>query len=273
MSTGLSQVLQTLGHRTSPEITDEEMAILCTEVQLQRLERLDPASGWALLATILLSPWPSHAVRALRAAGGLSRWLPQWQALFGVPQLSDSPMPVDVGEHQLRVIDQAACCDAPLAVRFASLAHMLGKGGTPREILPHHVKHEQRGQDVLTQWSQRLAIPPDMLELARLAVDEVDRIHRAADVRAGAIAELLTRLQATELPHRFELLLQVCAIDFAAYPGHTMAAYTKAPRMRRALTACLQADALSAGQEADVRAQLRAQAVSTALGSQQAIAR
>lgn len=273
MSAVLSQLLQTLAHRAQPELSDEELAQLCTEVQLERLERLDPVASWAMLASVLLAPVPSNALRALRLAGGLARWLPALDALFGVPQLSDAPLPIDVGMHVLAAVDEAARCDAELAVRFAVLAQPLGKGGTRREIWPHHVDHERRGQQVLAQWAQRMAVPEDVLDLARLAIDELDRVHRFSDLRAGPIADMLERLQAPGRPHRFERLLQVCAIDFAAYEGHTQADYAKAGRWRRALAACVQADAQVPLAEPGERRTHRAQAIALALHSLDALAR
>ena len=241
------------------------------EVRQSATDPVTPEVAWARLAALLLAPHPSHGFRALRAAGALTHWLPELEALFGVPQLSDEPTPVDVGQHQLRVVDAAAEAEAPLAVRFAALAHKLGKGGTPREIWPHHYKHEQRGQAALDAWAQRFAIPPDALDLARLAVDEADRIHRAADVRAGAIAALLDRLDAAHRPERFEQLLAVCTCDFAAYPGHTAGDYAKAPRLRRALAAFRHTPV--AGLDADAALQARAEAVALALRSADAVAR
>lgn len=273
MSAVLSQLLLTLAHRPAPPATRAELAALEAQVQSGALEALDAPAGWALLASLLLAPHPAQALRALRRAGGLRRWLPELDALFGVPQLSDAPWAIDVGEHVLAAVGEAAHTEAPLAVRLAVLAQPLGKGGTPREIWPHHVGHERRGQAVLDAWATRLALPADALDLARLAVDELDRVHRVADVRAGPIAEMLERLQAREQPERFERLLQACTLDFAAYPGHTAADYAKAARLRRAAAACRQADAAGPVADADTARERRAQAVARALGSTAGLAR
>ncbi|MDT7838764.1 hypothetical protein [Aquabacterium sp. OR-4] len=241
-----------------------DQARLAALVPTLAIERATPAERWAWLAEALRLERPSRYLQVLRGCGGLRRWLPEVEALFGVPQLSDGPEWMDVGEHQLRVVDEAARTGQPLAVRFAALMHKIGKGGTPREIWPSHYKHEQRGQALLDALATRLAVPADALALAHLAIGEADRIHRASDVRAGAMAAMLQRLAAQAQPARFEALLQVCTCDFAAYPGHDAASYPKARTWRRALQASLACPLDGLDDEAALQRQ--AEAIAQALG-------
>lgn len=250
--------------RAEAEAWATDLARLAALVPTLAIERATPAERWAGLGEALMLPRPSRYLRVLRGCGGLRRCLPEVDALFGVPQLSDGPEWMDVGEHQLRVVDEAARAQAPLAVRFAALMHKIGKGGTPREIWPSHYKHEERGQALLQGLAARMAVPADALDLARLAVSDADRIHRASDVRAGAMAAMLRRLQAPALPARFEALLQVCTCDYAAYPGHDAASYPKADKWRRALRASLACDL--AGLDEDAALQRQAEAIALALG-------
>lgn len=256
------------GH--DPTLADDAatLARLCSAVQAGVAERLPPAARWALLAGALMTPRPSACLAALRACGALPRLLPELAALYGVPQLSDAALPVDVGAHQARLVDECAAAALPLATRFAGLMHKLGKGATPREIWPSHHRHEERGQRLLDGLAARLAVPADALALARLAIDELDRLHRASDKRAGAMTALLLRLDAPGQPARFEQLLQLCACDYAAHDGHGRDDYPKAARWRRALAAMDGLDAPSlAGLDEDAALQARAEAVARALGS------
>lgn len=267
MKTTLIRLLHTAAHRPACEgLNSAEQATLCTALQSDILARLRSDEAWALLAELLLAPHPGHALLALRAADGLKRWLPELDRLFGVPQLSDEAYPVDVGLHQCRVVEEAARADAPLEVRFAALVHKLGMGGTPPEIWPSHYKHEPRGLQALAGLQQRFALPEPVLDLAALVITEADRVHRANDLRAGAVAGLLARLQALEQPERFEALLSVCTCDWAAYAGHSAASYPKAPRLRRARAAYAAAPVqhLPPDDEA-ARLQARAEAIAQAL--------
>lgn len=252
-------------HREAPGLNASELASMLSAVHMNALSQLSPAEAWAFLAEGLLAPYPAHFFDALRTCTGLKRWLPEVAALFGVPQLSDGPDPVDVGLHQLAVLQQTAQAGAPLAVRFAALMHKIGKGGTLPEIWPSHYKHEPRGQALLDGLLPRFAIPADTLDLARLVIDECDRVHRASDMRAGPIAAMLERVQALAQPQRFEHLLSVCTCDYAAYPGHSAAAYPKAPRLRRALAAY--AGAAVHGLAAEAALEARAEAIALALRS------
>ncbi|WP_374316302.1 hypothetical protein [Aquabacterium sp.] len=263
----LVQHAQEAAHQAHPRLDDQSLATMCVAVQMGVLERLTPDEAWSTLASGLMAPYPAHFLEALRACGGLKRFLPEVDALFGVPQLCDGPETIDVGLHQLRVVNETARAEAPLDVRFAALMHKIGMGGTLRDIWPSHYKHEQRAQTLLDGLTLRMHIPAEALDLARLVADECDRVHRASDMRAGAITSMLERLDAPARPARFERLLQVCTCDYAAYPGHTPADYPKAPRLRRALAAYRATDVNGLDEDAALTA--RAQAVARALRSQE----
>lgn len=270
MKTVFWQLALAAAHRGEPVISVEDLARLVTAVQTQVVERLRPSESWALLSEGLMAPHPGHFLLALRRAGALRRWLPEVEALWGVPQLSDEPTPVDLGQHLVPLLEETARVDAPLAVRLAALTVNLGKPGTPREIWPSHYKHEERGHALLQVLQVRLDIPPPLLELAHLATDELERVHRASDLRAGAIAAMLQRLQAQQQPERFEQLLLLCTCDFAAYAGHRPEDYPKAPRLRQALAA-YRAEPVD-GLDEDEALSRRAQAVHRALRGASAMA-
>ncbi|NML16121.1 tRNA nucleotidyltransferase [Azohydromonas caseinilytica] len=230
-----------------------------------RLKRMTAQAHWALLAAALMAPRPSGALETLRQARALPQLLPELDALFGVPQLCEGPRWVDVGEHQWRFIDEAARAEAPLALRFAALMHKTGKSGTPPDIWPHHHGHEQRAHAAIDALAQRAAVPAEALAMAHLAVDECDRVHRMSDMRAGAIAQLLERVQAREHPVRLDQLLLLCGCDWAAFEGHQHEQYPRAVRLRLALEASRAAEVTGLGEEAALQA--RAEAIAAALGS------
>jgi tRNA nucleotidyltransferase (CCA-adding enzyme) len=116
---------------------------------------------------------------------------------------------------------------------------------------------------LLEALARRVDVPDDAMTLARLVINECDRVHRATDLRAASMAALLDRVQAVALPARFEQLLSICSADYAAYPGHSAADYPKAPRLRRALAAFAGADI--AGLAPDAAQHARAQAIAHAL--------
>jgi len=254
MATRITEAGARLSNRRQSRTFGEPMNVMT---------RLTAVDRWNLLVTGLMGPRPGLFFEALRARGTLKCLLPELDALFGVPQLCDGPEPVDTGVHQLRLVDLTARALAPLDVRFAALMHKIGKAGTPHDMLPSHPGHEARGLALLDGLAQRIAVPGAALDLARLVISECDHVHRASDLRAGAIASLLERLQAQAQPERFEQLLCVCSCDYAAYRGHAAIDYPKAPRLRRAQAAAAQADVAGLLPESALYA--RAQAIAQAL--------
>jgi tRNA nucleotidyltransferase (CCA-adding enzyme) len=253
--------------RKATELPPATLARLCTAVAAGALSGLAPARVGRLLSDGLMARQPSHLFVMLRACGALKVVLPELDALFGVPQSADDGE-VDVGEHQLKLLDETARAQAPLAVRWAALLHKVGKARTPREFWPTHYQHDVQGEPLVRAICARLGLAPEVLDFALLVLRECDRVHRAVDMRAAAIATLLQRVQALEHPERFEHLLSVCTADYAAYPGHRAADYGKAPRLRRAAAAYASV-ATQTGATDDDLLRERAEAIARQLRSEQ----
>ncbi|CAL95166.1 tRNA nucleotidyltransferase [Azoarcus olearius] len=224
------------------EVDPETVEMMRAQVAAGALATLAPAAAWPELERGLLAAAPSRMLRALRDCGALAVLLPEVDALFGVPQSADDPAEVDIGDHILRVVDEAARCNAPLAVRFAALVFNVGKADSPREHLPAHYKHIERGCPRIEAICARFGVAAEFLDLALLAIAECERVHRAAEMRAGSIAAMLERVDAFDRPARFEQLLTLCTCDFRAFPGRASLVYPKAPMLRVALRACLAVD-------------------------------
>jgi len=247
------------------ELPSEHWTEFCSAVETSLVEKLSPEQRWTFLANGLMCREPRNFLQILHYSGALARLFPELVAWYGVPQLSDAAETVDVGEHQERVLAETSRAHAPLAVRFAALMHKLGKASTPREIWPGHYKHEERGHAALEKFAERVHVPAEILNLAHLVIDECDRVHRASEMRAGAITAMLERVRALEEPERFEQLLMVCTCDYAAYAGHSAAEYPKAEHLRRADAACRSVNV--AGLDEPARLEARSTAVAGALKS------
>lgn len=258
------------------ECDTETMALMRRQVAAGMLDDLDPALAWEEMARGLMTDAPSRMLWLLRDIGALRLLLPELNGLFGMPQSADDPPTVDIGEHQLRVVDEAARCRAPLAVRFAALVFNVGKSDSPPEHLPSHYRHMERALPRIHAICDRFALPDDYRDLAVLAMLEVERVHRAAEMRAGSIAAMLDRVDAFRRPERFAQLMSLCTCDFRAYPGRATRSYPKASLLATALQACTGVDeaALLAEFEddpagaADALLEARATAVAVALRSE-----
>lgn len=268
--------LAALAARDEGELDDETLDLMGKQVQEGALGGVTLSALWPELEQGLMAHAPSRMFRALQTCGALAILLPEVAALFGVPQSADDPPEVDIGEHTLRVMDEAARQGAPLAVRFAALVMNLGKSDSPREHLPAHYRHMERGAPRIEVVCRRFGVPAECQDLARLALEEVERVHRAAEMRAGSMAALLERVGAFRDPDRFSQLMTLCSCDYRAYPGRATRTYPKAGLLTLALQACTNidpakfADPFDADLEDACSAllQARAQAIATALGSE-----
>jgi tRNA nucleotidyltransferase (CCA-adding enzyme) len=198
---------------------------------------------WQELSRGLMEAKPSCMFDTLRACGALARVLPEVDALYGVPQRADAHPEVDTGVHVMMVVDYAASQNYPLDVRFAALTHDLGKGATPRDEWPRHHGHEERSVALVTALCERLRAPAECRDLALIMAREHGNIHRADELRAGTIVQLLQGADAFRKPERYARLLQACESDFRGRLGFNDRPYPQAARMAAAREAAAAVDA------------------------------
>ncbi len=246
-------------------LDDETLELMFEQVESGALAGMKSSEAWPELARGLMGRAPSNMFRALYACGALSEVLPEVAAVFGVPQIADDPPHVDIGQHLLRTLDEAARCGAPLPVRFAAMAMHVGKSDSPPEHLPVHYRHIERGRPRIEAMCERFGVPADCGELALLALAECERVHRVGEVRAGPVAALLARVGAFDRPERYAQLMTLCTCDYRAYGGRTQQAYPKAALLDVALKACAGIDA--AALDPDALQEVRAAAIAAAFRS------
>ena len=247
-------------------LDDDTLELMFEQVNCGALAGMVATDVWQELERGLMARMPSNMFRALYASGALKKVLPEVAAVFGVPQIADDPPQVDIGQHLLRVLDEAARCGAPLPVRFAALAMHVGKADSPPEHLPIHYRHVERAQPRIEAMCERFGVSADCRELALLALVECERVHRVSEIRAGPVAAMLERLGAFDRPQQFEQLMTLCACDYRAYPRRKTHDYPKAGLLDVALKACAAID--ETGLSADALQEARAAAIAVAFGSE-----
>jgi tRNA nucleotidyltransferase (CCA-adding enzyme) len=224
-------------------LAPETLALMRRMVDNGEVDHLVAERVWQELAKGLMETQPSRLFETLRACGALARLLPEVEALFGVPQRADFHPEVDTGVHTLMVVDMAARLELTLPARFAALAHDLGKGVTPAEILPRHTGHEAHSVALLGPLCERLRVPTDCRDLARLVASFHGDIHRAEALRPGTMVKVLERCDALRRPERFDELLGACEADYRGRLDYTERPYPQAGLWRAALAAARAVDA------------------------------
>ena len=198
---------------------------------------------WQELARGLMEARPSRMFELLRQCGALARLLPEVDALWGVPQRADYHPEVDTGVHVMMVIDMAARLGAALPARFAALTHDLGKARTPADILPRHHGHETKSVALVEGVCERLKVPVDCRDVARLAARYHGDMHRVGELRPETKLTLLERCDALRRPERFELILLACEADYRGRLGWEERDYAQAAAWRATLAAVRGVDA------------------------------
>ena len=218
-------------------VAPETMQLMREMVAHGEVDHLVPERVWQELARGLMEARPSRMFEVLRECGALAVLLPEVARLWGVPQRAEYHPEVDTGVHLMMVLDMSARLDAPLAVRFACLAHDLGKGTTPADVLPRHIEHEQRSAELLVDVAERLRVPVDCRETADVVAREHGHIHRSGELSAGALMRLLERCDAIRKPARFADVLLACECDARGRLHFEETPYPQRPRLLAVLAA------------------------------------
>ncbi len=202
--------LSALGFTVAPETT----ALMREIVASGELAELVPERVWQELVRALASKTPSAFLRTLRACGALAVVLPEVDALYGVPQRAEYHPEVDTGVHIELVCDMAArLAPGDAVVGFAALVHDLGKALTPADVLPKHLGHEHAGLAPLRALCDRLKVPLQHRDLAKIACREHLNVHRLFELRDRTVHELLQRCDGFRQPARIAQLGLVCEAD------------------------------------------------------------
>ncbi|GAB1410366.1 tRNA nucleotidyltransferase [Desulfovibrionales bacterium] len=109
---------------------------------------------------------PGNFLRLLSQTDCLAPWLAEWTEAANIPAGPPAFHASSVLEHTAAVMDHSA--GSALQVWMA-WCHDIGKTTTPEEILPRHLGHEVRGQDMAVAFGTRLRLPKTYLRAGRLA--------------------------------------------------------------------------------------------------------
>ncbi len=224
-------------------VAQETLALMSEIVANGEIDALRPERVWQETTKALGEQCPDVYFRVLRETSALAHVFPEVDALFGVPQPERWHPEIDTGVHTLMALRTAASLSASIAVRFAVLTHDLGKGTTPKNLLPRHVGHEQRSEELLAELCSRLPVPNRCRELAMHVARHHGAVHRAAELKPQTLLRLITEVGGLREPQRLEDFLLACEADARGRKGLEDREYSQADRFRAALSAARAVDA------------------------------
>ncbi|QSA99171.1 multifunctional CCA addition/repair protein [Methylococcus sp. EFPC2] len=221
------------------KVAEETLTLMRAMVAAGEVDALVPERVWAELVKALSEPAPAEFFRALRNCGALERLFPELDRLFGVPQPPQHHPEIDTGIHALLVLEQAACLSDDPKLRFAALMHDLGKGLTPPERWPSHHGHEKSGLPALQALCTRLKAPKDYQRLAEQVMRYHGHCHRATELRAATLVDLLQRLDALRKNNRLADFLLACEADARGRTGFENRSYPQRDLILKAQIAAM----------------------------------
>jgi len=224
-------------------IAPETMQLMRRMVEDGEVDALVSERVWQELSKGLMEHKPSRMFEVLRECGALKKILPEVDRLWGVPQPPQHHPEVDTGVHVMMVIDYAASKNYSLPVRFAGLTHDLGKGTTPKDILPRHIGHEERSVNLLKNVCQRLRVPNDCKELAHIVAKFHGKVGHSEEMRPETLLRLLQDTDAIRQPERFKEFLRACESDSRGRTGFENKPFPHADKLLKVLKVAMEVDA------------------------------
>ncbi|MCA1923332.1 multifunctional CCA addition/repair protein [Buttiauxella noackiae] len=219
------------------QIAPETQALMSAMAANGELEHLTPERVWKETENALTSRNPQVYFDVLRKCGALKVLFPEIDALFGVPAPEKWHPEIDTGIHVLMTLAIAAQLSPDIDVRFATLCHDLGKGLTPKEFWPRHHGHGPAGVKLVERLCQRMRVPNEIRDLAKLVAEYHDLIHTISILQPKTIVKLFDAIDAWRKPQRVEQVALTSEADARGRTGFEASDYPQGRLLRAAWAA------------------------------------
>ncbi len=171
-----------------------QMKLLKNELKTLSVERV-----FIELKKALASNKPSIFFNVLREADVLEVHFKEIFDLIGKIQPEKYHPEGDSYNHTMQVVDNSVKLTDKLEIRYSCLVHDLGKGTTPRDILPHHYGHEERGEKLVLEMGRRLKIPKLWTSCGKISAKEHMRGGIFNEMTAKKKVEFIERVGKSQL--------------------------------------------------------------------------
>ncbi len=189
------------------EIAPETLELMGQISKSGELEHLKAERVWTEIKSAFETHAPEKFFECLHDVGALKVFLPELDALWGIPQPEAHHPEIDCGIHTMLSLKVAKSLTNDIDTLFGVLLHDLGKGVTEKSKLPQHIDHERAGVPLVKAVCQRLRVPNSTASFAEIFCEEHLRIHRSMEMSPKKLLELHTKLGVKRAPQR---LVEFC---------------------------------------------------------------
>lgn len=148
------------------DIESNTMELFKKMVSKGMLEHLTPERVWKETTKALSKGYNSvKYFEILNECGALEVLFPELFALVNTPENPKYHPSENTFKHTMIALNR--CKDETIFVKFTVLVHDLGKGSTPKDILPKHNGHDERGLPLIDSLCNRLRVSNDLRDIAK----------------------------------------------------------------------------------------------------------
>ncbi|MBP5694519.1 MAG: multifunctional CCA tRNA nucleotidyl transferase/2'3'-cyclic phosphodiesterase/2'nucleotidase/phosphatase [Bacilli bacterium] len=119
----------------------------------------------------------------------LEDWFPEFIDLANAKEQKKFHWSENSFKHTMIALSRVQDCSAK--VKFAVLCHDLGKGNTPKDILPKHIGHDLRGLALIDSLCDRLKAPNEYRDFAKTFCLHHMRCHKMAQMKLAKQYDLV----------------------------------------------------------------------------------
>lgn len=167
----MARFVATLNFNIHPKTLELSKKIDLLSLPIERI--------WLETQKTLETTNPEKYFEILLETGHLEQFLPELVKLVGVSHIYHIEDPF---EHTMLSIQKGVEFELPPEAIYAILLHDVGKGITPKEILPHHYEHDKNSMILAKIISDRLKVPNKYKKLAIFFAKNHMKMHRIEEM-------------------------------------------------------------------------------------------
>jgi tRNA nucleotidyltransferase (CCA-adding enzyme) len=177
------------------------------------LNNLQPDRIWKEMSRALMEDHPRLFFDTLLECDALQVVFPEIYKLKTALESMKYHPEGNAYEHTMLCLTQAARCGYELDVRYATLVHDIGKGLTPRSMLPKHYGHDVKGVAVVEEFSRKNGVPSRMRDHAKKATRYHMYLHKMDTLNAKTFVKMFDDMNVLNDPHSVNVLYSVGVCD------------------------------------------------------------